>query len=73
MIDLHQGTTGEELRELRPGLGSVALAQLDVVGALLKGQLALAARTVAGAYPPIRIGGRGRWCGFGRKSARGTV
>ncbi|HJZ84542.1 MAG TPA: hypothetical protein VKN99_05190 [Polyangia bacterium] len=44
MIDLHQGVTGEELRELEPGLGSVALAQLDSLGSLLKGDLGAAAR-----------------------------
>ena len=50
MIDLHQGTTGEELREVKPGLGAVALAQLDVVDAVLKGNWRGAARKQAGAW-----------------------
>ena len=50
MIDLHQGVTGEELRDVEPGLGAVALAQLDVVDALIKGEWKRAARKQAGAW-----------------------
>ena len=50
MIDLHQGMTGEELREMKPGLGQVAMAQLDTVSSFLRGDLKAAARKQAGTW-----------------------
>jgi hypothetical protein len=44
MIDLHQGFSGNEMREMKPGVGSVAFAQIDVWTAALKGQWWLAVR-----------------------------
>jgi hypothetical protein len=50
MIDLHQGMTGEELRDAKPGLGGVAFAQLDAWSALLKGDLRAAVRKQLGTW-----------------------
>src|SRR5262249_52281486 len=50
MIDLHQGMTGEELRELKPGLGSVAMLQLEVMSTLMRGGWKNAARKQAGTW-----------------------
>jgi hypothetical protein len=50
MIDLHQGMTGEELREVKPGLGGVAMAQLDALSTLLRGQWKQAALKQAGTW-----------------------
>jgi hypothetical protein len=44
MIDLHQGFSGGELREVAPSISSVALVQLDAATALSRGQLRRAAR-----------------------------
>ena len=50
MIDLHQGMTGEELRDLKPGLGSVAMLQLEVMSTLMRGNWKSAARKQAGTW-----------------------
>jgi hypothetical protein len=44
MIDLHQGFSGGELREVSPTIASLALVQLDAATALTRGQLRRAAR-----------------------------
>jgi hypothetical protein len=55
VIDLHQGTTGDELRELEPGWGAVAMLQLEVWNALAKCQLK---RAAAGQLATWRLAGR---------------
>ena len=50
MIDLHQGFTGRELKEVSATLGSVAFVQLDATMALARGQLRRAARGQLAAY-----------------------
>ena len=50
MIDLHQGMTGEELRGVQPGFGGVAMAQLEVMSALARGEWKNAARKQAGTW-----------------------
>ena len=50
MIDLHQGMTGEELKGVKPGLGGVAMAQLEVMSALARGDWKAAARKQAGTW-----------------------
>ena len=50
VIDLHQGMTGEELRDVKPGLGVVALSQLDVMSTLFRGDWKGAARKQAGTW-----------------------
>ena len=44
MIDLHQGFSGHELRDVAPTVASVAVVQLDAATALLRGELKRAAR-----------------------------
>jgi hypothetical protein len=44
MIDLHQGFSGAELKEVSPTLTSLLVVQLDAASALLRGQLRRAAR-----------------------------
>jgi len=50
MIDLHQGFSGRELKEVSATLGSVAVVQLDAAMALARGQLRRAARGQLAAY-----------------------
>jgi hypothetical protein len=50
VIDLHQGMTGEELRDVKPGLGGVAMSQLEVMAALARGNWKDAARKQAGTW-----------------------
>jgi len=50
VIDLHQGMTGEELRDVKPGFGGVALSQLDVMSTLFRGDWKGAARKQAGTW-----------------------
>jgi hypothetical protein len=50
VIDLHQGMTGEELRDVKPGLGGVAMSQLEVMAALARGDWKGAARKQAGTW-----------------------
>jgi hypothetical protein len=50
MIDLHQGFSGGELKEVSATLGSVAVVQLDAAMALARGQLRRAAREQLAAY-----------------------
>jgi hypothetical protein len=53
MIDLHQGFSGGELKEVSATLGSVAVVQLDATMALARGQLRRAARGQLAAYKLI--------------------
>lgn len=39
MIDLHQGFSGEELRDLAPSPYAIAMVQLDATAALLSGRI----------------------------------
>jgi hypothetical protein len=55
MIDLHQGFSGRELRDVPPTLGSLAVVQLDAATALANGQLRRAAR---GQWAAARLLGR---------------
>ena len=50
MIDLHQGFSGRELKEVSATLGSVAVVQLDATMALARGQFRRAARGQLAAY-----------------------
>jgi hypothetical protein len=50
MIDLHQGFSGRELKEVAPTIGSVAVVQLDAAMALARGQLRRALRGQLAAY-----------------------
>lgn len=44
MFDMHQGFSGEELREASPTVTSLAMTQLEVPAALVRGRFKLAAR-----------------------------
>jgi hypothetical protein len=50
MIDLHQGLTGEELRDVNPGLGAVAMAQIDVWSSCARGDWRAALRKQLAAW-----------------------
>lgn len=44
MFDLHQGFTGDELKDVPPTIGALALSQLEVAATLARGQVRRAAR-----------------------------
>jgi len=52
MIDLHQGFTGHELKDVEPTVTSVAVVQLDAAVALARGQLR---RAVRGQWAAARL------------------
>jgi hypothetical protein len=54
MLDLHQGFTGDELKDVPPTSGSLALSQLEVAATLARGQVRRAARQQFGA---LRLAG----------------
>ena len=61
MIDLHQGFSGGELKEIAPTVASVAVVQLDAAMALARGQLRRAAR---GQVAAARLLGQVFWRGM---------
>ncbi|HEX2574413.1 MAG TPA: hypothetical protein VH877_32995 [Polyangia bacterium] len=54
MLDLHQGFTGDELKDVPPTIGSLALSQIEVAATLARGQVRRAARQQVGA---LRLAG----------------
>lgn len=54
MLDLHQGFTGDELKDVPPTIGSLAMTQLEVAATLARGQVRRAARQQVGA---LRLAG----------------
>lgn len=50
MIDLHQGFTKDELKDLPPSAASVAIAQLEVAADLARGKVKRAARKQLGTF-----------------------
>jgi len=67
MIDLHQGFSGHELREVEPTVASVAVVQLDAAMALAKGQLRRAAH---GQWAAARLLGEVLWRGVRERVVR---
>lgn len=54
MLDLHQGFTGDELKDVPTTIGSLAMSQLEVAATLARGQVRRAARQQFGA---LRLAG----------------
>lgn len=69
MIDLHQGFSGRELEELEPGVGAVAVLQLDTVMAAAKGEYRRAAQ---GQVAVAKLVGQLMWRGL-QQRARSLV
>ena len=69
MIDLHQGFSGRELVELEPGVGAVAVLQLDTVMAAAKGEYRRAAQ---GQVAVAKLVGQLMWRGL-QQRARNLV
>lgn len=67
MIDLHQGFSGGELKEVSPTLASLAVVELDVATALARGQLRRAAR---GQLAAARLFGQMVWNGVRERVGR---
>ncbi len=67
MIDLHQGFSGHELKEVEPTVASVAVVQLDAAMALAKGEIKRAAREQVAA---ARLLGQVIWRGLRERVVR---